>query len=131
MVFFVESELAAPIRVVGGGSSGLGGSAPEVHDLDGRGEQNMPAARANGGAEIDVLRVHEVALVEQARRLGLAATDEQARSAHPVDLLLAPCQAIDIRRDCRCPVASSNQQLLAQLRERRLRDENGRRAGYR
>ena len=49
-------------------------------------EQHLAAARADRGAEVDVLRVHEIAFVEQADRLRVGPADQQAGAAHPVDL---------------------------------------------
>ena len=57
-----------------------------------------PAPRADRGAEVHVLRVHEVSLVEQADGLGVRAADEQARAAHPVDEPLATGEPLDQRR---------------------------------
>ncbi len=53
-------------------------------------EQHDAAARAERGAEIHVLRVHEIALVEQADGLGIRAPHQQAGAADPVDAARAP-----------------------------------------
>ena len=52
-------------------------------------EHHAPAARANRGAEVHVFEVHEIALVEQPRGLGVAAPHQKARPADPVRKLLA------------------------------------------
>ena len=63
------------------------------------GDEEHPAApRADGGAEIDVLRVHEVPLVEQAHGFGVGAPHEQAGAADPVDVARTSRQPLDIAR---------------------------------
>ena len=57
----------------------------QVHDLRRRREEDPAAACAQRGAEVDVLGVEEVALVEQADALRIGARHEQARAADPVD----------------------------------------------
>ena len=61
-----------------------------------RREQDPAAARAQRRAEVDVLFIHEVPLVEQARFKGRVAAGEEAGAAHPVHLALARDQSIDI-----------------------------------
>ena len=60
-----------------------------MDDLDVGREQDPPAARADRGAEVDILGVHEIALVEQADGLGVRAPHQQARAADPVGILRA------------------------------------------
>ena len=62
-------------------------AAAQVHDLATGREEDPAAARADRGAEVDVLGVQEEPLVEQADRLGVGAPHEQARAADPVHAL--------------------------------------------
>src|SRR3954464_9803864 len=71
VVLGVEGPMAVPIRARGGRRSVLPGSATQVGDGDVGDEQDPPAAGAQRGAEVDVLEIHEIALVEQADRLGI------------------------------------------------------------
>ncbi len=50
-----------------------------------RREEDAAAAAADRGAEVDVLGVEEVPLVEQADGFGVGARDQQAGAADPVD----------------------------------------------
>ncbi len=77
------------------------GPAAQVDDLGRRREEDPPAARAERGAEVDVLGVEKEPLVEQPHRLGIRARDEQARAADPVHVLLAPGRLFDPLRDRR------------------------------
>ena len=78
-----------PVRHIGGGARGRGRSSSVVHDRDIGGESNAPAACADGGAEINVLGVHEVPLVEEPDGLRISSPYEEARAAHPVGEVLA------------------------------------------
>ena len=69
-----------------------------------------PAARADRGAEIDVLRVHEKPLVEAADRLRIRPPHQQARAADPVGVLTLARQGLDR--------AAAREALLTQLVER-------------
>src|ERR671931_2070392 len=84
VVLFVKGNPAAPVCRIGLGARSCGRLSAHVDDLDARLEQNSSAARANGGAEIDVLCVHEEALVEKANRLRVVAAHEKARAADPI-----------------------------------------------
>src|SRR2546429_31009 len=89
-----------------------------MHDLDSRREQNPSAACANRSAEIDVLRIHEVALIEQAHGCGVGAPSEQAGAAHPVWVLLLMRERIDASREVRLAARiAQHEPFLAQLVE--------------
>src|SRR5579863_1124247 len=83
-VLVVEQDVAA-IVVTGSRRSR---PATAMHDGGVGREAHPAAARAEGGAEIDVLFVEEEALIEKARRLRGGPANEQAGAAHPVDLAL-------------------------------------------
>ena len=68
----------------------------KMRDLDRGREEDTSAARANGGAEVDVFQIHEVSLVEQADRFGVGAPHQQARAADPVGILLAAASTLDV-----------------------------------
>ena len=76
-----------------------------MDDFDVGHEQNPPAARADRGAEVDILGVHEIALVEAADRLRVGAPHQQAGAADPVRVL-PPTRAAPPPRRC-APVASA------------------------
>src|SRR3954462_15643997 len=71
VVLGVEGPVAVPVGARRGRRSALAGSAAQVGDDDVGDEQDAPAAGAQRGAEVDVLEVHEVPLVEQADGLGV------------------------------------------------------------
>jgi hypothetical protein len=71
--------------------------AAEVRHGHGRREADPAAAGAQRGAEVDVLEVHEIALVDEADRLGGVAPDQQARAGDPVRPGRRARAAIDLR----------------------------------
>src|SRR6476620_7125319 len=95
VVFFVEREMAAAVREVRGGRRRRARTSPKVDDLGRRREQHPVPPRAYCRAEIHVLGVEKVALVEEARGFRGIAPDEQARPADPVDISLAPPAPLD------------------------------------
>ena len=86
MVFAVERELTAAVVLGGGGGVGAPGSAAQMDDLRQRGEIDRAAVGAHGCAEIHILAIHEVPLVEESRCFGVAPAHKQAGTADPVDL---------------------------------------------
>ena len=56
-----------------------------MKDLGNRCEIHSAAPCAHSRAKIHVFAIHEISLIEQARCLGVAAPNEQARGTHPVD----------------------------------------------
>src|SRR5262245_55303677 len=88
-VFLVEGQVTAIVLRQRTIANGPARAASQMHDLRERGEKDPAAARAERGAQVHVLFVKEVTLVERpACRSGLAA-DEQTGAADPVDLALA------------------------------------------
>src|SRR5687768_8019101 len=88
MVLLVERQVAAAIGGVHRSRDGGAGAAAQVGDRRRRREQHAAAARADRRAEIHILGVEEVALVEQAGRFGVGAMDQQRRAADPVHVTL-------------------------------------------
>jgi hypothetical protein len=84
MVFLVKGEVAPAVRRARLFGCRCCRPAAKVHDLDVRREENPPAARAYGRAKVDILRVHEVALVEKANGFRIDSSNEETRAAHPV-----------------------------------------------
>ena len=76
--------------VVFGRAGGVGapGSAAEMDDLGQGGEIDRAAVGADGCAEIDILAIHEVPLVEEPRSFGVEPAHKQAGTGYPVD---PPC----------------------------------------
>ena len=85
MVLPVEGELAPTIGDRRTCRRALPGTAPVMHDLDGRSIKDMPPQTTHRGAEVDVLAVEKETLVEQPRRLCLWPPNEETGAAHPVD----------------------------------------------
>src|SRR5690348_4143793 len=96
MMLLVERDLAAPIGLGSGGASrqprpsaqvGYGGAWREEHP-----SSPLPQRRA----DVHVLGVHEIALVEKAYGLQVRTPDQQAGAADPIHLALAPREAFDV-----------------------------------
>src|SRR5882672_2242416 len=90
-----------------------------MDDLGGGPEHDLAPSRAHGRAEIDVLGVHEEALVHQADGFRVRAAYQHARAADPVHVPLVPRDRLDIGRDWAAVAASADEQLLPELGERR------------
>jgi hypothetical protein len=91
-----------------------------VDDLRLGAEENRPAARANGGTQVDVFRVHEESRVETAGLVEIPATNEEAGAADPVHEMRPPRHAIDNCGDeSPAAVVAANEKLLSKLRPRR------------
>src|SRR5947207_15127137 len=99
MVFLVKSDLASAVRGVGGSRSAQNGSSSPMNHFDVGRKQYLPPARPDRSAEIHVLDVHEIAFIEQPDRFGIAARNQQARTADPVGPLLAAGHLFDLFRD--------------------------------
>ena len=85
---FVVKGLLAPAVVIARRDRRRGRrSAAQVDDFDVGCEQDPAAAGADRGAEVDVFRVHEIALVKPADGLRVAPPHQQARAADPVGIL--------------------------------------------
>src|SRR5438552_12229056 len=120
MMLLVEGEMAAAIGRPRACRRREHGAAAQVHDLDRRGEKDAASPGSNGGAEIDVLRVHEVALVEQTDRFRIRPANEKTRAADPVGKLLPARHLFDALRGRRVPpLVRAQKAPLAHLVERR------------
>src|SRR4051794_574339 len=86
MVLLVKGDLTLAVRALRHASRGGPRSTAPVNDAGGRLEPDLPPLRAYGRAQVDVLRVHEEALVEQAYGLQIAPAGQQAGTGHPVHL---------------------------------------------
>src|SRR6188474_1451547 len=113
MVLLVERQLTAAVMVSGGCGAGAPRPAAKVDDLGGRREVHLAAIRAYRRAEVHVLAVHEVPLIEQPRGLGMAPPDEEAGGGHPIDFTHTSRLCLQ-RRGRRPP----DEQFLAQFGER-------------
>ena len=102
-----RTQVAGAPGLEGWPRTGVPGPAAQVDDFRDRREPHLSAGLAQGRAEIDVLGVHEVALVQPACRVSGAAAHEQARPAHPIDYALTACCAIDPAAHGPKPRASS------------------------
>src|SRR5436190_242573 len=71
-------------------------AAALVDDLHVGREQHPAAPAPDRGAEIHVLRVHEIPFVEQADRLGITPPHEQTGAAHPVGVATLPRERLDV-----------------------------------
>ena len=120
-MFGVERDLAAAVRAGGGGGRGWRRKrrlAAQMNHLRRRRKQHMAPASADRRAEIDVLQVHEVALVEEANRVGVAPPDQQAGPADPIGEVLSSRRRLDgWRADARLRRVTAHQDLLPQLVE--------------
>src|SRR5262245_17643612 len=96
-MFLVKRELAPPIRLPGGDRVAGARPAPQVDNFDVGRETNCPSPRADRGAEVDIFRVHEVALVQQPDGLRILSPDEQTCASHPSGSLGAARGAVDER----------------------------------
>ena len=76
-----------------------GRASAAVDHVGRRREEHRPAVRADCGAEVHILLVHEVAFVEESDCLGIRAPHEEARTAHPVDHALASGESLDVSVD--------------------------------
>ena len=94
-MLFVEGDAAAAVRVIGLRLSAAGRPASEMNNFDRRLEQDPASARADGGAEVDVLRVHEKTFIEQPDGLGIFAPDEEASAADPIGIMAPSRQLLD------------------------------------
>jgi hypothetical protein len=81
MMLLVERHLAAAVRLVRRARRAGARAPAQVDDLGGRCEQHAAPARADGRAEVDVLGVEEVPLVEQPDR---SASTRRTSSAAPL-----------------------------------------------
>ena len=88
VVLAVEGQLAVAVAPAGHGGGRRAGSSAQMRDGDVRGIQDVMPRGAQGRAEVHVLAVHEIALVEQPDLLGGRPAHEQAGAAHPVHELL-------------------------------------------
>ena len=119
MMLRIEGELASPVGRFERAWYRGHGLAPEMHDLGVGREEHPSSASPDRRAEVDVLRVHEVPLVEQSGRLRVCSPYEQARAADPVDLARTASQAGDIRAEERhAAIVPGDEQLLPELRQR-------------
>src|SRR5690242_13829025 len=73
VVLLIEREVTAPVSKVWRCWGGRSRSSAEVNDLGRRREQDLTAQPADGRAEIDIFRVQEISLVEQANTFGIGA----------------------------------------------------------
>src|SRR5437763_13233237 len=90
-----------------------------MDDFGGGCKEDAPTTGSDGCAEVDVLRVHEIALVEQADRFGVSAPNEQAGAADPVGEVLAARERVDERRRAGfAALMAAHQTLLPQLVDR-------------
>src|ERR1019366_8493538 len=83
-VLLVECHAAAAVGLARRRRRTGRGSTAQVNDFSRRRKADASAARADGGAKVDVFRVHLIALVEEAHRVGVGAAHEQTRAADPV-----------------------------------------------
>src|SRR5471030_2856950 len=90
-----------------------------MYYLDLRRKEDFAAARANGGAEVHVLGVHEIALVEPAHGVRVGAPDQQTRAAYPVGILPLPRERLD-RAALRAPLLEKLVQRADHAPERQL-----------
>ena len=95
MVFFVKRDPAASVRLASGGRGAARRPSSKMHDLDVWRKQDPPTTGAQCRAEVHVLRVHEVPLVEAADRLRVGAPHEEARAADPIRILPAARELFD------------------------------------
>src|SRR5947207_1400887 len=109
MVLFVEGQLAAAVCLVGGGRGRCTRLPTLVDDLGRGGEKHLPSTAADRRAEVHVLQIHEIALVQQAHFLRGITANEQARTRYPVHVTFTPGQRF----------RGARHELLAQLRDRR------------
>ena len=79
MVLGVEGPVAVALGPIGGRRRGLPRAPAQVGDRDVGREQYASSPGPQRGAEVDILEVHEVALVEQAAP---AATNLAYRDSH-------------------------------------------------
>src|SRR5262249_2915581 len=84
MVFLIESDVAAAVRLPRGCRRRGHRASARVHDFGRRREEYPATARAYRGTDIDILGVHEIAFVEQPDGFGVRAPDEKAGAADPV-----------------------------------------------
>ena len=84
-MLFIERQLASAVCLGCATRVKSAGAASKVDDLGSGSEIHTPAPSAHGRAKVDVFAIHEISLIEQARGFGVAAPNEQARGAHPVD----------------------------------------------
>src|SRR5262245_57086740 len=95
-MLFVERDMTAPVCTLCRSRRRERGAAAQMHDLNLRREKDSPAAGPDCRAEVDFLRVHEVALVEQADGLGVAAPHQERRAADPVRIVPLARHRFDI-----------------------------------
>ncbi len=84
-----------------------------MRDFDRRSEEDSSAPRADGEAKVDVLQVHEVALVEKADRVRIIPSNEQARAGDPVGIALAPGERIHVAHRSQLALDVLAQQVVA------------------
>src|SRR6188768_684929 len=99
MMLLVEGHLASPIRPVHRSRACRPRPATNVHNMRGRRKEDVPSQRAYRGAEVHILRVEKVPLVEQAGRFSVRASHEQAGATDPIDELFTAGFAFDPPRD--------------------------------
>src|SRR2546428_10626154 len=113
MVFLVKRDLALPVRPMCRFWNAGGRPTAQMYNFNIRNEKNSPPSPADRGTEVDVFRVHEVSLVEQADRFSIAAAHEQTGAAHPVRRLFAARRLLhQSQRQWPMPRLSTHQQLL-------------------
>ncbi len=95
-------------------------TAPQMGNRSFRREQDPPAARADGRADVDILGVEEVAFVEEPNRLQIRPVDQQRRAAHPVHIALAARLGHDPAfHPAHAPLVQAHPPFLAELGQRR------------
>ncbi len=120
MVLLVEGKMTPVIGLAGCRRGGRSRPAPHVDHLDSRREQDTAAAGPDGRTEVDVLRIHEVTLVQEADSLGIGSAHEQTGATDPIGPLLSPRHLLDPPRyDWIPPFVTANQSTLPQLAEKR------------
>src|SRR5439155_9595149 len=72
------------------------GRRPDVYDLELGREPNLPSRVSEAGAQVHVLHVHEVALVEEADLVQGGSSEQHRGTRHPVDGALAA--AVPVRQ---------------------------------
>src|SRR5262245_46582376 len=119
MMLLVESDLALAVGRFCLAACRRNRPSATVNDCDFGRESDPSTARPDRRAKVDVLRVHEVALVQQADSLGVSAPNQQACAADPIRKARPPCHPLDRFRDQRdSAVVSAHQDLLSKLVER-------------
>src|SRR6266446_5258407 len=118
MMFLVEREPAPAVGVLCCRQRRDRGSSAYMYNLHRRRKQNPSAPGANRGAEIDVLGIYEVALVDQAHRFRIRAPDQQTRAADPVGRTRPARHLLhDARHEPQSPRLALNEDFLPELVE--------------